>query len=103
MQCRLFGKNISRSKSPYFHNQLAKQLDINFSYQLNSIDSGNIDEFKSQVTQQFAGEISSANVTYPYKEIAIEVADKLDNSAKRIRITSYNVCYTKLLRIPTSA
>jgi len=105
MQCRLFGKNISRSRSPYFHNQLAQQLNIDFTYQLNSIDSGNVDEFKSQVNELFSSEIGSANVTFPFKEIAIEVADKIDHSAQRIgaantlvkhgtEITAYNTDYS---------
>ncbi len=84
MQCRLFGKNISQSRSPYFHNQLAKQLNIDFSYELNSIDSGNVDDFKHQVSSLFKQEICAANITYPFKEIAIQVADKLDKSAERI-------------------
>lgn len=109
MQCRLFGKNITRSKSPYFHNELAKHLNINFSYQLNSIDSGDIEEFKSQVAAQFGSEIQSANVTYPFKEIAIEIANKLDNSAQRVQaantlvkkdgeIIAYNTDYSGFIQ-----
>ncbi len=105
MQCRLFGKNITRSKSPYFHNELAKHLNIDLNYQLNSIDSGDIDEFKSQAKQLFSNTITSSNVTYPFKEIAIEVADKLDISAQRIgaantlikrdgKIIAYNTDYS---------
>ncbi len=109
MQCRLFGKNITRSKSPYFHNELAKHLNINFSYQLNSIDSGDIEEFKSQTTALFGSEIQSANVTYPFKEIAIEIANKLDNSAQRVQaantlvkkngeIIAYNTDYSGFIQ-----
>lgn len=109
MQCRLFGKNITRSKSPYFHNELAKHLNINFSYQLNSIDSGDIEEFKSQATALFGSEIQSANVTYPFKEIAIEIANKLDNSAQRVqaantlvkkdgKIIAYNTDYSGFIQ-----
>ncbi|MCG9699124.1 ThiF family adenylyltransferase [Vibrio natriegens] len=109
MQCRLFGKNITRSKSPYFHNELAKHLNINFSYQLNSIDSGDIEEFKSQATALFASEIQSANVTYPFKEIAIEIANKLDKSAQRVQaantlvkkgedIIAYNTDYSGFIQ-----
>lgn len=109
MQCRLFGKNITRSKSPYFHNELAKHLNINFSYQLNSIDSGDIEEFKSQATALFSSEIQSANVTYPFKEIAIEIANKLDNSAQRVQaantlvkkdgeIIAYNTDYSGFIQ-----
>lgn len=109
MQCRLFGKNITRSKSPYFHNELAKHLNINFSYQLNSIDSGDIEEFKSQTTALFGSEIQSANVTYPFKEIAIEIANKLDKSAQRVQaantlvkkdgeIIAYNTDYSGFIQ-----
>ncbi len=109
MQCRLFGKNITRSKSPYFHNELAKHLNINFSYQLNSIDSGDIEEFKSQATALFSSAIQSANVTYPFKEIAIEIANKLDNSAQRVQaantlvkkdgdIIAYNTDYSGFIQ-----
>ncbi len=109
MQCRLFGKNITRSKSPYFHNELAKHLNINFTYQLNSIDSGDTEEFKSQATALFDSEIQSANVTYPFKEIAIEIANELDKSAQRVQaantlvkkdsgIVAYNTDYSGFIQ-----
>ncbi|MGY0614945.1 shikimate dehydrogenase family protein [Vibrio sp. FJH11] len=109
MQCRLFGKNITQSKSPYLHNELAKKLNLNFSYQLNSIDSGDSEEFKSQATSLFNSEIQSANITYPFKEIAIEIANKLDRSAQRVQaantlvkkgdeIIAYNTDYSGFIQ-----
>ena len=105
IRCCLFGKNITKSQSPNFHNSLSKQLNIDLNYHLESIDSGCSTEFEQRARQLLTSHIDSANITYPYKETAIEVADILDLSAQRVgaantlvskndKIIAYNTDYS---------
>ncbi|MBW3698526.1 shikimate dehydrogenase [Vibrio sp. T187] len=88
MNCRLIGANIDKSKSPEFHNLLAEQLNIELSYQLSPLETGKLDDFKIHSSKMESGNIHATNVTYPYKEMAIQVADFLDASAKIVEASN---------------
>lgn len=84
IQCRLIGQNIQRSQSPDFHNTLAEQLNIELHYQLEELTTNSEEALHQHTTDLFDNEIDSANVTYPYKEQILSVADQLAPCAKRV-------------------
>ncbi|MCK8075679.1 saccharopine dehydrogenase NADP-binding domain-containing protein [Vibrio sp. 1CM2L] len=88
INCRLIGANIDKSKSPEFHNLLAEQLNIELDYQLNPLESGDILDFRAHSSQMEESNIHATNVTYPYKEMAVQVADFLDTSAKIVEASN---------------
>lgn len=84
IQCRLIGKDIAKSMSPLFHNQLSKYLDIDLEYQLKELDNSTFTQFLGLSYQLQHQGISCANVTYPYKELAYSIADEVDSSAAKV-------------------
>lgn len=105
IQCRLIGQNIQRSQSPDFHNALAEKLNIELHYQLEELTTNSAESLHQHTTDLFDNEIDSANVTYPYKEQILSVADLLAPCAKRVgaantlvkrnqQITAYNTDYS---------
>ncbi|MEC7306995.1 shikimate dehydrogenase family protein [Vibrio crassostreae] len=88
INCRLIGANIDKSKSPEFHNLLAEQLNIDLDYQLSPLESGDISDFRAHSSQMEESNIHATNVTYPYKEMAVQVADFLDTSAKIVEASN---------------
>ncbi|CDU12665.1 shikimate dehydrogenase family protein [Vibrio coralliirubri] len=88
INCRLIGANIDKSKSPEFHNLLAEQLNIDLDYQLSPLESGDIFDFRAHSSQMEESNIHATNVTYPYKEMAVQVADFLDTSAKIVEASN---------------
>ncbi|WP_117232622.1 shikimate dehydrogenase family protein [Vibrio maerlii] len=105
IQCRLIGQNIQRSQSPAFHNELAAKLSIELNYELDEFNTNCTKTLTQHAYQLFEDEIDSANVTYPYKEQILNVADKVDHSAERVgaantlvkehgKIVAYNTDYS---------
>lgn len=84
IQCRLLGKNIQRSQSPAFHNELANKLKVPLHYALEELTFEDSESLCQYTQQLFDSSIDAANVTYPYKEQILNVADHLDTSAARV-------------------
>jgi shikimate dehydrogenase len=77
----VIGKNIKNSLSPLFHNQIILKYSLNFCYlpfQVAETDLG------KAIQGIKALNIRGANITFPYKEKAIEFLDKVEKSARRI-------------------
>ncbi|PSW22211.1 shikimate dehydrogenase [Photobacterium sanctipauli] len=79
----LVGANIDKSGSPGFHNHLAKIKGIDLNYSLSPVDSGDKDDFVAQINALKGSQHRGVNVTYPFKECALMVSDKLDPSVER--------------------
>ena len=77
----VIGKNIKNSLSPLFHNQIILKYSLNFCYlpfQVAETDLG------KAIQGVKALNIRGVNITFPYKEKAIEFLDKVEKSARRI-------------------
>ena len=77
----VIGKNIKNSLSPLFHNQIILKYSLNFCYlpfQVAETDLG------KAIQGIKALNIRGVNITFPYKEKAIEFLDKVEKSARRI-------------------
>lgn len=77
----VIGKNIKNSLSPLFHNQIILKYSLNFCYlpfQVAETDLG------KAIQGIKALNIRGVNITFPYKEKAIEFLGKVEKSARRI-------------------
>lgn len=77
----VIGKNIKNSLSPLFHNQIILKYSLNFCYlpfQVAETDLGKAIQGIKVLN------IRGVNITFPYKEKAIEFLDKVEKSARRI-------------------
>lgn len=80
MQFAVFGNPISHSKSPFIHQQFAKQFEMNIIYAPVCVE---LDAFEAHLTQFFKQGGRGANVTLPFKERAYEYCEKLTPRAQR--------------------
>ena len=74
----VFGNPIAHSRSPFIHQQFAKQLKIDHSY---GRVLAPINDFVNTLNAFFAGGGKGANVTVPFKEEAFARADELTERA----------------------
>lgn len=74
----VFGNPIAHSKSPFIHQQFARQLQIDHSY---GRVLAPVDDFVNTLNTFFAAGGKGANVTVPFKEEAFERADELTERA----------------------
>jgi shikimate dehydrogenase len=77
----LIGENIENSLSPLIHNQIIFKYSLNFCYlpfQVAETDLG------KAIQGIKALNIRGVNITFPYKEKAIEFLDEVEESARRI-------------------
>lgn len=77
-QFAVIGNPIAHSKSPEIHSDFAKQFGIDLQYTKELVA---IDDF-SHFAKNFFQYASGANVTVPFKEDALQFADKLSEEAK---------------------
>ena len=78
-QYRVYGNPIKQSRSPYIHQEFAKQTNQVLAYQAELVD---IDKFEHIVTQFADNGGKGANVTVPFKERAMKLCDELSERAK---------------------
>ncbi|MBV7315556.1 shikimate dehydrogenase [Shewanella sp. NIFS-20-20] len=76
----LFGNPVSHSRSPYIHTCFAGQFNQIIDYQ--AICINHPDEFTAKVQAFIQNGGKGANVTVPYKELAISVCDELSVAAE---------------------
>jgi shikimate dehydrogenase len=74
----VFGNPIAHSKSPFIHQQFARQLKIDHSY---GRVLAPVNDFVNTLNAFFAGGGKGANVTVPFKEEAFARADELTERA----------------------
>lgn len=78
-QYRVFGNPIAQSKSPFIHQQFAKQTQQSLNYESELVD---LDKFELSVKKLIANDGKGANVTAPFKEQAFALCDELSERAK---------------------
>jgi len=75
----VFGNPIEHSRSPFIHHAFAKQTNQNIDYQKKLVA---LDDFSSAVTAFIKQEGRGANITVPFKEQALALADELSDRAR---------------------
>ncbi|WP_108163899.1 shikimate dehydrogenase [Saccharospirillum sp. MSK14-1] len=80
----LIGEGIGQSKSPDLHQRLGRLVGIDTDYQL--IDSLNEADFEfvSTVARVRQAGFRGVNVTFPFKEAALKLADHAGEGARRV-------------------
>lgn len=77
----IIGKNIENSLSPLIHNKIILKYSLNFCYLPFKVTENDLSKAIQGIK---ALSIRGANITFPYKEKAIEFLDELEESARRI-------------------
>ncbi len=100
----LLGNNISKSEMPNFIKKLGKEFDFKIKYELFDQTFKTNFNFKNFLSQIKEKNISGINVTFPFKEQALEHSIKLSKETKLVKstnlilinesITSHNTDYT---------
>jgi shikimate dehydrogenase len=76
----LIGHPVAHSVSPAIHQAAYDALGVDHRYELE--DCVDDDAVRVHVSALRAGQIAGANVTVPYKRLALSVADRADDSAR---------------------
>ncbi len=75
----VFGNPIEHSRSPFIHHTFAKQTNQNIYYQKKLVP---LNGFSDAVTAFIKQEGKGANITVPFKEEALALADELSDRAR---------------------
>lgn len=78
-QYRVFGNPIKQSRSPFIHQSFAKATKQELNYQSQIAE---LDGFTSAINAFIAQGGKGANITVPFKEQALEIADELSDRAR---------------------
>ena len=84
----LLGNNISKSEMPNFITKLGNEFDFEIKYELFDQALKTNFNFKKFLRQIKEKNISGINVTYPFKELAIEHSIKLSEETKLLKSTN---------------
>ncbi|MDX5434342.1 MAG: shikimate dehydrogenase [Halomonas sp.] len=84
MKLGLIGKAIMNSSSPDLHVRLGKLTGIPTTYDLFDANEEPIDSLESQVKKVMAAGYRGVNVTYPWKEDAVRLADHASEGARMV-------------------
>jgi len=76
----VFGNPIKQSRSPFIHQEFAKQTQQKISYQKQFVE---LDKFSQAVTTFISLGGKGANVTMPFKEQALQLCDQLSTAAQQ--------------------
>lgn len=78
-QYRVFGNPIAQSRSPFIHLAFAKAVGQQLNYESQFVEHG---DFANAVNELIAAKGKGANVTAPFKEEALAIADVLSERAE---------------------
>lgn len=78
----LIGHPVGHSLSPAIHRAAYAELRREGSYEL--VDAGEEQQVAAQVDRIRRGELRGANVTVPWKRLALSLADRVDESARAV-------------------
>ncbi|MEQ4539317.1 shikimate dehydrogenase [Halomonas desiderata] len=84
MKLGLIGKAIMNSSSPDLHVRLGGLTEIPTTYDLFDANEQPIDSLESQVRKVVAAGYRGVNVTYPWKEEAVRLADRTSEGARMV-------------------
>ena len=103
----LLGNNISKSEMPNFMTKLGNEFDFEIKYELFDKALEKKFNFKNFLSQIKEKNIFGLNVTYPFKELAVEHSTELSEETKLVKstnlllinesITSHNTDYIGFL------
>ena len=82
----LLGNNISKSEMPNLITKLGNEFGFDVKYELFDQASKTNFNFKKFLSQIKEKNISGINVTYPFKELALEHSIKLSEETKLVHI-----------------
>lgn len=82
----LIGHPVKQSVSPVIHHAAYEQMSFDAQYGL--VDCADEEAVHAQVAAIRRGELRGANVTVPWKRVAFEAADELDESARRVGVAN---------------
>jgi shikimate dehydrogenase len=78
----LIGHPVAHSLSPAIHRAAYRALELDHDYEL--VDAPDEDAARAAVERVRRGEVAGANVTLPYKRLALELAGRADEHASEI-------------------
>ena len=84
----LLGNNISKSEMPNFIQKLGNEFDFKIKYELFDQTFKTNFNFKKFLSQIKEKNISGINVTYPFKELALEHSIKFSEETKLVKSTN---------------
>lgn len=105
----LIGQNISASRAPSLHNMLGELKGLPVRYELQELDSPEPSVFKERLALIREKGFIGTNVTFPYKQVAVDSADEVAESAKKVgatntlllkdgKVHAFNTDYTGFIR-----
>jgi len=105
----LIGQSISASRSPSLHNMLGELKQLPVSYELQELDSSAVEAFTERLSLIREKGFIGTNVTFPFKQIAVDSADEVNDSVKKVgstntlllkdgKVCAFNTDYTGFIR-----
>lgn len=105
----LIGQNISASRAPALHKMLGALNHLPVSYELQVPSDKSAEAFSQKLDEMRKEGFTGTNVTFPYKQIAIERADVVNEAVRKTgasntlcikegKIYAFNTDYTGFIR-----
>lgn len=105
----LIGQAIAASRSPSLHMMLGELKQLPVDYQLQVPEDDTAESFNAKLTEIRALGFVGTNVTFPYKQIAIDSADEVNDAVKKVgasntlllkngKVCAFNTDYTGFIR-----
>lgn len=105
----LIGQAIAASRSPSLHMMLGELKQLPVDYQLQVPEDDTAQAFNAKLAEIRALGFVGTNVTFPYKQIAIDSADEVNDAVKKVgasntlllkdgKVCAFNTDYTGFIR-----
>ncbi|MFD1384560.1 shikimate dehydrogenase family protein [Rhodanobacter aciditrophus] len=105
----LIGQNINASRSPALHRMLGALNNLPVTYDLQIPTDSSPEAFSKKLDEMLVEGFTGTNVTFPYKQIAIERADEVNDAVLKTgasntlrikdgKISAFNTDYTGFIR-----
>jgi len=88
IQLGLVGNSIAQSRSPALHQMLGQIYGVDVSYTLHDPMSAAPDAFAVKIQQLQDQGYRGCNVTYPFKQLAVDLVDKIDRAVAEVESTN---------------
>ena len=93
----LIGHNISSSQAPDIHQRLGNLFGVSLSYELFDIKNKEDHYFGSLLKELKVDGFKGVNITYPFKEKAINYADKVNKGASFVKSANTLIFQEKII------
>lgn len=93
----LIGHNISGSQAPDIHQRLGNLFGVSLSYELFDIKNKEDHYFESLLKELKVDGFKGVNITYPFKEKAINYADKVNKGASFVKSANTLIFQEKII------